>query len=935
MPRKTTPKKFGDVDAARDVIMGDQINNADLSRVETLLAEAVALLRQPQSTITVGQNTGVLIVGDHNEVRLTPADLSALHALGRAADPARREELYLTRFILGETYARWDRYYLPLAGQLLEAPIRLNDRADPGIGAGGLALKDVREAIQGYGKTRLVILGEPGAGKTTTLQRFARDLALERLREPITGKLPVFVNLANFGPGYTLPADFLRVQWETTGLGLAYGETVAAGQVCFLLDGVNQMPADDRPQRIEAWRRWALSDNDLPPGNLALFTCRVADYIPALNLPEVRVQTLDNDRIRRYFEIRFGGERAPILWREFETRLRSGDQRFEQLARNPFMLSLLAERIGEGKSLADSKGALLDYVADRRLKYELDEAASQPPALTADPRGTGLAALDALGRMAFAMQAKRGEGTVFARAELERVPLGDAGHLRLSLDEVLGLAVKSTLLDEQGQGEAARYEFRHQLLQEYFAARELLRRFHKGEQLGQHWNVEWQKLDPRFWRGRLARGERLAPPPTTGWEETVTMAAGLAAPGGGDAPRFVAAIRNGNLPLAGRALAEAGPDRPDLKDLAGSLRAELLARQRSSTAHLRARVAAGLALGELGHPDLRPREFEFEGKGARAILPPLQAVPAGEFIRGSDPSDTRAYRNENTTERRHALLAFSIGRYPVTNAEYKFFVEDGGYQTDRWWSEEGLKWKAGGPEAHATAMEQWMQSREFLKSQKDLVALMQSWGRTPANIRFWKEVTQLTEDEARERARKQFERPFDRPAFWEDTTLNSPARPVVGINWHEAGAYCRWLSAITRQPFALPSEMQWEKAARGVAGQEYPWGEKFDSSLCNTNESHIYTTAPIGLFPTGVSPFGLHDASGNVWEWTADWYQMYPGGDEKASADFGEKFKVVRGGSWYVNSRSARCAYRLRGAPDDFGTGVGFRILSPVSISGF
>ncbi|MEK7328247.1 MAG: hypothetical protein AAB217_23630 [Chloroflexota bacterium] len=102
MPRKSSAKQVGNVTAARDVILGDQINNADLSRVETLLAEAVALLRQPQSTITVGQNTGVIIVGDGNEVRLTPADLSALHTLGRGDNPRRREELYLTRFIIDE-----------------------------------------------------------------------------------------------------------------------------------------------------------------------------------------------------------------------------------------------------------------------------------------------------------------------------------------------------------------------------------------------------------------------------------------------------------------------------------------------------------------------------------------------------------------------------------------------------------------------------------------------------------------------------------------------------------------------------------------------------------------------------------------------------------------------------------------------------------------
>ena len=77
----------------------------------------------------------------------------------------------------------------------------------------------------------------------------------------------------------------------------------------------------------------------------------------------------------------------------------------------------------------------------------------------------------------------------------------------------------------------------------------------------------------------------------------------------------------------------------------------------------------------------------------------------------------------------------------------------------------------------------------------------------------------------------------------------------------------------------------------------YPWGDAFDPDLCNSVESHIYTTTPVGLYPKGVSPFGLYDASGNVWEWTADWYQAYPGSDAD-NDNFGRRFRVVRGGSW-------------------------------------
>jgi formylglycine-generating enzyme required for sulfatase activity len=243
-------------------------------------------------------------------------------------------------------------------------------------------------------------------------------------------------------------------------------------------------------------------------------------------------------------------------------------------------------------------------------------------------------------------------------------------------------------------------------LQEYFAACDLLRQFHAGR-----WRVPWRRW--QFMPKRLGPGERLDPLPVTGWEETVVMAAGLAAK---DTRRLIAAVRQANLPLAGRCLAEAGVEREDLQTLVESVRAGLLARQRHPAAHLRARIAAGLALGEVGYPDLLPRRFEFEDRTVWAILPPLQAVPAGEFLIGSDRADPSAFPDEMTTERRVALPAFGIGRYPVTNAEYRFFIEDGGYQADRWWSAAGQSWKQGGPAAHAEAMEDWLGVRMQLQT---------------------------------------------------------------------------------------------------------------------------------------------------------------------------------------------------------------------------
>ncbi len=602
------------------------------------------------------------------------------------------------------------------------------------------------------------------------------------------------------------------------------------------------------------------------------------------------------------------------------------DDRFERLARNPFMLAQLTERAAAGKGFADNRAMLMRGLAERLFERELDEG-RQPDELTRDKRATFAAAMDALSRLAFAAQ-DRGEGTSLTETQAAAVPL-DLGPLRR--DQAIKLALDATVLEQaqinsQGKTEPG-YAFYHQLVQEFFAANELLRQFCADPDLAKYCRVEWRT--EKFGVAELKPDEALEPPPTTGWEETVMLAASLA---GDDTPRFITAVQKENLPLAGLCLADIGADRDQVKSLAEKTRPELLTRQRNNGAHLRARIAAGLALGEMGHPELPPRQFEFEGRRVWAIAPPMQPVREGEFIRGSEPGKSK-YANEFTIERRVNLPAFGIGRYPVTNAEYRFFIEDGGYKNDRWWSDAGREWKKGGPDAHKGAMEQWLRTRTILRQQKDVDQYLAQFGWRPQDIRYYKEVAQLSDEDAMQRARQQFERPFDRPAFWDDRELASPARPIVGINWFEADAYCRWLSAITSREIHLPSEMEWEKAARGADGREYPWGDKFDSALCNTVESHIWKTTRVGLYPGGVAPFGLFDASGNVWEWTSDWYQMYPGGEP--SDEFGEKFRVLRGGAWCNRHGLARCAYRSWYFPDFFGNDVGFRVLSPGSISGF
>jgi formylglycine-generating enzyme required for sulfatase activity len=256
-------------------------------------------------------------------------------------------------------------------------------------------------------------------------------------------------------------------------------------------------------------------------------------------------------------------------------------------------------------------------------------------------------------------------------------------------------------------------------------------------------------------------------------------------------------------------------------------------------------------------------------------------IPAGPFAMGTGADEIerlmgefelartwaqKGYFGREQPQHRVALPAYWIGRHPVTVAQFREFLEAGGYRQARHWTASGWAWR-----------------------------------------------------EAADR---------HEPDHWHDETWTGDGQlPVVGVGWYEVAAYCRWLGEETGRDLRLPTEAEWEKAARGRDSRIFPWGDRFDAAWCNVRASGLERTVPVGRYsPAGDSPYGCAEMAGNVSEWTATQYTPYPyepgeGRDDPA----GEGERVTRGGSWHSPALRARTSSRGMNDPYFADNDLGFR----------
>lgn len=285
-----------------------------------------------------------------------------------------------------------------------------------------------------------------------------------------------------------------------------------------------------------------------------------------------------------------------------------------------------------------------------------------------------------------------------------------------------------------------------------------------------------------------------------------------------------------------------------------------------------------------------PSPFTGRGTGGGVDMPPDLShilpppfewceIPPG-WVTLEDASDPLVYNPPGTKGGKFHVKCFWIAKYPITNAQYRVFENDeDGYVNPVWWnySDEAMVWREGNS--------------------------------TP-----------------------------------EDTAFDGSDLPRTNVSWYEAIAFCQWLDRKVKQwrksgtlppsrvmPYiiTIPTEQQWQRGAQGDDGRSYPWGnQEPDKSWCNCHDSNVGKTTPVTQYPKGVSPYGVWDMAGNVWEWCLTTWS-----NDDFNEIEGHEARVLRGGSWYEYKQGLRVKSRNFYGPFNRIQDVGFRLVfRPLSL---
>ena len=747
---------------------------------------------------------------------------------------------------------------------------------------------------------RLVLLGDPGSGKSTLVNYLAHVMAnallekdpapwMERLeksgpwsRGPL---LPVRVVLKDFAVHVrsrkpvpekgdaSLFLKYLRsvfMESEFSGFWDAFYQGLLSREpeqhYLMLWDGLDEVPSELRTIVVASLEDFCARY----PENRYLATCRIYAYIGCeFQLNGFRQATLvpfDTERIEAFIDIwyqrlremgRFDSGEAE----ERSERLKNATKREDLagLAERPLLLTVMAMLHSFRGQLPEDRVELYQWTVDLLLRRWENRLGGEKGLLEAlNIPGLKMKGLESsLYEVAFQIHADRNSDAEtadisdLALLKILRKRLGDLNKAEIFLDYVKNRA--GLLVCHRPET----FAFPHRTFQEFMAACHLVEMADP---------VETARLaadDPGKWRVVFVLAARHAP-----MGQGISAISHMCSQSPGEAEKRDAASFQ-KAEIAAEAILEIGvmearqtePGRIAhgrvVKWMEKAIRADDILAPKE-------RVSMGNALARLGDPRFDPDFWHLPADPMRGFV----EIPAGPFRMGIREEDIAMleekfgkitlYSYEYETPAHDVDLSkFYISRYPVTVAQFRAFCLDSGHKV---------------------------------------------------------------EDED----------------FKKENTVDN--HPVVCVSWHDADAYCRWLTKKLDRPegtVTLPTEAQWEKAALGLKRTVFPWGEEADENRMNFSDTGIKSTSPAGCFPNGASPFGCEDMAGNVWEWTRSLWGddlwkpefRYPYDADDGREDMsGGALRVLRGGSWGGVAGFCRSAYRRGLRPGFRSRYVGFRL---------
>jgi formylglycine-generating enzyme required for sulfatase activity/pimeloyl-ACP methyl ester carboxylesterase len=819
--------------------------------------------------------------------------------------------------------------------------------------------------------------GEPGAGKSTLLMDLelrCAHAALEAWHGDPNARpeVCVFISLAGWDATAATPDVQAMVQqrWEdqcntvssSGGTPLDLKDLAKQTRLRFLFDGLNEITVNNSAQRTAALKQLCIwASRRVRAGQPApVFSVRKLNYLAfpsGHGLQTTRVADVEAwgaEQVEQYCERRFPNQGNP-LWQA----IKGHDKRTELTALfgNPFNLALQCQLFDPARAaatLAANRGDLMGRIALRRLNQLLarghDDALSAPGLFDfgVDPRriADAVANLDA---GALHQAVLRGDWL----PRMRQIALalhtankggwaewGDTANVNgmAPADWMPALLAAASLNIATEVG--GKHRFSHQLWQEYFAASALA-----CDNAATAGTPVWQGLDlAASMHVEVPDGVwELPSPEPTFWDQCVQLAAQIA--DAKQANALLAHLLNVNLALAGRAAL--GRQQDVEPSLLTKIKMALLKRSTDAAIELPLRIEAGLLLGKLGddirfvegvgpegHHYLLPRAMQ--PGGTLGFVP----VPGGQHQVGG----LKEYKDSANVVPVEIAPGLELAFAPVTRAEFQCFVDADGYggiddpAPSVWWQGQlAVDWwngklpKAGLKQAWLDMRKEWHDASRGPQWVAD--KRLTNW--LPEEIEAQIAPKMALDDggfmafvEAETAASKERE-----PALWDDSRFNNPAQPVVGVSLFEAQAYCRWLSHQCGKTVRLPSEAEWEVAARGGGQRGVHWPgdgpEGPNVNTANSLDTKVRSTAPTGAFPNGHAD-GLVDVCGQVWEWTtsawtADKIHKDQVNDTLAGDDLAER--AVRGGSWGSPSQSCRAAFRFGIHPDSRYYFLGLRLL--------